>query len=629
MSFYKSLQQLWIKLEQKNVVICSGNVNEIICDELKSYKETSPLTTEKTSQCKGEFTNVVNHLCETAKSLDFKVIKYLSPNIGIVDYLNQGQLEDTNEEKGKDEFGFNDNTAQQVASLESFIQNINNDIKTIRNDKNEDYKNLYIIECSDVLLDRSSQVPSIQIASLVESFVQFTKQNPSKFHKNKIKLVILARSTDTINKLISKNNTEFASITLLKPNKDEREEFYNRYKSKFNCLKETAKDNNHIDYREVITLSDGMSFREMFQYAKIDPNAVPQLSELTFKELYNLVTFNKTESEWEKIDFNKMKDIDEILTKRVKGQDYAINCAKKTLVRSFTGMNGVLHSTSNNRKPKGVLFLVGPTGTGKTELAKSISEFVFGEENRIIRFDMSEFGHEHSDQRLIGAPPGYVGYDAGGELTNAVKEKPFSILLFDEIEKANGKILDKFLQILEDGRLTSSQGEIIDFSETFIIFTSNIGVKNYTGDKNDNKKVREHFILEVKNHFTNELGRPEILNRIGLKNIIPFNFITDETIIGNIVMSKLEKLEDFIKSEKHIQLHFENNTKNLISQEVIKKADKSMGGRGIITELETVFIDELSNFIFEYYNKIQENRTNNKLTTININYDGKIKFSIQ
>ena len=117
-------------------------------------------------------------------------------------------------------------------------------------------------------------------------------------------------------------------------------------------------------------------------------------------------------------------------------------------------------------------------------------------------------------------------------LTNAVKQKPFSILLFDEIEKAHGRILDKFLQILEDGRLKSSQGEIIDFSETFIIFTSNIGSSSFSGSVENDKEVRKHFIEAVSNHFNNELGRPEILNRINIKNIIPFNFVKDEEIIN-------------------------------------------------------------------------------------------------
>lgn len=129
-----------------------------------------------------------------------------------------------------------------------------------------------------------------------------------------------------------------------------------------------------------------------------------------------------------------------------------------------------------------------------------MAEFLFGDENACIRFDMSEFNHEHSDQRLVGAPPGYVGYEEGGQLTNAIKEKPFSVLLFDEIEKAHGRILDKFLQILEDGRLTDGKGETVSFSESVIIFTSNIGASDidYSTDK---KQVYQKFLEHVKKTF--------------------------------------------------------------------------------------------------------------------------------
>ena len=133
-------------------------------------------------------------------------------------------------------------------------------------------------------------------------------------------------------------------------------------------------------------------------------------------------------------------------------------------------------------RPRGVAFLAGPTGVGKTELAKSVTQLLFGDESAYIRFDMSEFSAEHSDQRLIGAPPGYVGYDAGGELTNAVREKPFSVVLFDEIEKAHPRILDKFLQILDDGVLTSGRGDRVYFSESIIIFTSNLGIYSTAAD---------------------------------------------------------------------------------------------------------------------------------------------------
>ena len=145
------------------------------------------------------------------------------------------------------------------------------------------------------------------------------------------------------------------------------------------------------------------------------------------------------------------------------------------LMRSVMGLTGAQARASGNR-PRGVLFFAGPTGVGKTELAKTLTQLVFGDERAYIRFDMSEFAEEHTGARLLGAPPGYIGYDAGGELTNAVREKPFSVVLFDEIEKAHPRILDKFLQILEDGRLTDGRGETAYFSEAILVFTSNLGI---------------------------------------------------------------------------------------------------------------------------------------------------------
>ncbi|MDK2819759.1 MAG: ATP-dependent Clp protease ATP-binding subunit [Mycoplasmataceae bacterium] len=269
------------------------------------------------------------------------------------------------------------------------------------------------------------------------------------------------------------------------------------------------------------------------------------------------------------------------------------------------------------------MFLAGPTGTGKTEISKAICEFVFGDESRLIRFDMSEYNHEHSDQRLIGAPPGYVGYDAGGQLTSAVKNKPFSILLFDEIEKAHGKILDKFLQILEDGRLTSSQGETIDFSETFIIFTSNIGSSSVKIE-NDKNITRKGFINAVIEHFKTNLQRPEILNRIGIKNIVPFNFIVDNEIINEILNVKLSKIFKSLKEEKLIFLNIDQQNKDILFKIVSSRFNREMGGRGLIVELETIFIDKLSIFIFENYEDIKLNKQNNKFSNVKVEINNSI-----
>ena len=622
MSFYKSLSQLTLKMEQKNIIFVSGNVNEIIDTNMNSYKELFNLLDVDSSK---NIINLIEHICRQCEFLDFNTIKFFTPKNGIVNFFDKNCSKE-DDENSDDEF-LEISTSK---NLDSFIDEINNEIKII-DDLNNLGKRLYIIDCGDILLEKQSGSSQSKIANLVELFTNLENQNATILHKTKLKLVIIARNQDFINQLIYRNNIEHSSITLLLPNKDEREEFYKEYKERFNCLIDTCKDIDHQDYRDVITYTDGMSLREIFQYAKISKksNLFLSNSKVSFKDLYKLINFNKQESEWEKIDLQKMKNINEILSKRVKGQDEAIQIVKSTLIRSFTGMNGILHSSSNNRKPKGALFFVGPTGTGKTELAKSISEFVFGEETRIIRFDMSEFNQEHSDQRLIGAPPGYVGHSSGGELTNAVKQKPFSILLFDEIEKAHPRILDKFLQILEDGRLTSSQGEVIDFSETFIIFTSNIGAKDVDKINIDsNKEIHKHFISSVSNFFKNEIGRPELLNRIGYKNIVPFNFVTNEGIISNIINSKLLSFGEQLKKDKNIDLTYKNNAKEIIVKEVIKKYDKKMGGRGIITELETVFIDKLSSSMFQKYNVIMDNIKNKKITSIQclIN-NGEIEFN--
>lgn len=208
---------------------------------------------------------------------------------------------------------------------------------------------------------------------------------------------------------------------------------------------------------------------------------------------------------------------------------------------------------------------------------------------------MSEYNHEHSDQRLVGAPPGYVGYEAGGQLTNAVKEKPFCVLLFDEIEKAHGRILDKFLQILEDGRLTDGKGETVYFSETIIIFTSNIGAAEVKADLSP-KEVKKLFVEKVQDHFITKLGRPELLNRIG-DNIVAFNFIDDPEVFTKIAKLKFKTIEEFVTERYGAKIVFEKE--DAIFRAIGKKAGKQNGGRGLLNVMESVIINPLSEFIFE------------------------------
>jgi len=306
-----------------------------------------------------------------------------------------------------------------------------------------------------------------------------------------------------------------------------------------------------------------------------------------------------TEDPWRKISRDKISSGEEFVRRRVKGQTHAVTHMLDIVKRAVTGIG----QSPRGGRPRGVVFLAGPTGVGKTELAKTITSLLFGDESAYIRFDMSEFSAEHSDQRLIGAPPGYIGYDVGGELTNAIREKPFSVVLFDEIEKAHPRILDKFLQVLDDGVLTSGRGDRVYFSEAFIVFTSNLGiyVPGPSGERIANvtpeetfEGVRRKVRSEIEKHFKQVLNRPEILNRIG-ENIIVFDFIRPD-VANEIFDQMVDNLLRDVKSLGH------DITLAEPAREVLRSlclADLSNGGRGIRNQVESHLVNPLSRSLFD------------------------------
>ena len=262
-------------------------------------------------------------------------------------------------------------------------------------------------------------------------------------------------------------------------------------------------------------------------------------------------------SKWTKIpvaklmggETEKLINIEESLRKRVVGQDEAIDLIAHSIRRSRTGL-------SDPNRPIGSFIFVGPTGVGKTELAKSLAWYLFDDENAMIRIDMSEYMEKHSVSRLIGAPPGYIGYDEGGQLTEAVRRRPYSVVLFDEIEKANSDVFNALLQILDDGRLTDGQGRVVNFKNTIIIMTSNIGSELIMNieDKND---IEQKINDVMKNSF-----RPEFLNRID--EIIIFNRLGKEHI-RQIVDIQLRTLQERLK-DRSISLHLTDKAKDLLGQ---------------------------------------------------------------
>ena len=312
-----------------------------------------------------------------------------------------------------------------------------------------------------------------------------------------------------------------------------------------------------------------------------------------------------TEDPWRRIGEDKsiLIKAEAAIRARVKGQEQAIAKSLDIIRRAIMGLAGA-HGSRSRGKPKGVLFLAGPTGVGKTELAKSVTESLFGDENAYIRFDMSEFNHEHADQRLIGAPPGYVGFESGGELTAAIRERPFSVVLFDEIEKAHPRILDKFLQVLDDGQLTSGKGERVYFSDAVIVFTSNLGMDRAT--PSDSYEVLSRKLRDgITEHFTRKLGRPELLNRIG-DNIVIFDYIRPQVavqILSKMVQSVLER----VKETHQVALSlsgFPIDGDPVASSAFAAlmehcTADLTYGGRGIGNLLETALVDPLSRALWE------------------------------
>lgn len=373
----------------------------------------------------------------------------------------------------------------------------------------------------------------------------------------------------------------------------------------------------YIDLEESIKIINEELFIDetngLYIYEILSIISLAVKEELDFKNIVQAINMYKlgvSENEWSKISIDKFNNSEQILSKRVIGQEKAVTKVSDILKRAYFNLSGSQFSKRSSR-PKGVMFFAGPTGVGKTELAKSITELVFGNENNYVRFDMSEFSQEHSNQRLVGAPPGYIGYEMGGELTNAIKENPFTVILFDEIEKAHPKIMDIFLQILDDGRLTSGRGDTVYLSEAIIIFTSNLGIYDLSNDNNrveninitmDYNTIQKTILESIKNYFKFKLQRPEILNRIG-ENIIVFDFIR-ANISKNIFSKMLNNVISNLKENHKITVEFNHGIKDLLEQECLK--DLSMGGRGIGNHIENIFINPLSRTLFNLDAKINE-----------------------
>jgi ATP-dependent Clp protease ATP-binding subunit ClpC len=291
--------------------------------------------------------------------------------------------------------------------------------------------------------------------------------------------------------------------------------------------------------------------------------------------------FKLTEEETEKL--LRMEDE---LHRRIVDQAEAVNAVSKAIRRTRAGLK-------DPKRPSGSFIFLGPSGVGKTELSKALAEFLFGDEDALVQLDMSEYMEKHTVSRLIGSPPGYVGYEEGGQLTEAVRRKPFSVVLFDEIEKAHPDVFNTLLQILEDGHLTDAQGHQVDFKNTVIIMTSNLGTRDIqkgttlgfaarADEKMTYEKMRDRVMEELKRSF-----RPEFLNRID--EVIVFHSLSREDVKA-IVDLMMKRVREQLKA-KDVEIELSDGAKELLAE---RGYDPSLGARPLRRTIQRLVEDPLS-----------------------------------
>jgi ATP-dependent Clp protease ATP-binding subunit ClpB len=280
----------------------------------------------------------------------------------------------------------------------------------------------------------------------------------------------------------------------------------------------------------------------------------------------------------------KLLKIEDRLEERIIGQREAVDEVANAIRRSRAGL-------SDQNRPIGSFIFMGPTGVGKTELARALAEFLFDDENAMVRIDMSEYMERHSVSRLIGAPPGYVGYDEGGQLTEAVRRRPYSVLLLDEIEKAHPEVFNILLQVLEDGRLTDNKGHTVNFKNTIIIMTSNVGAHLILEkSKHVNEQNREEIYQEIKRDVMNLLRqelRPEFLNRVD--EVIVFHSLLREHL-KKIVDLQLKRIQKQL-SEQKMQINLSEPAKEYLAE---IGYDPLFGARPLRRVIQRKLVDQLA-----------------------------------
>lgn len=476
-----------------------------------------------------------------------------------------------------------------------------------------DQKTIFVINYIDKITSYSQRgiypKDTALLITLIEKIIENIKENN--------RLIMIALQDAMLPLEYYTNSPKVAIMEIPMPDKEERKIYFSKNNTKFSA--------NQLDL--ISNITDGLYFKDLENILNAvleEQKKLPELSATILRKIVNRYRIGSEEDPWSTLPLSGSPKgfidcAEGWFKERVVGQDYAIKECVKALKKARAGIAGL--AAGQETKPKAIFFFAGAPGVGKTFLAKKLAEYLFDTEEAFIRFDMSEFKEEHTISKLIGSPPGYVGYEKGGMLTNAVKSRPFSVVLFDEIEKAHSKIMDIFLQILDAGRLTDSRGQTVFFTECVIIFTSNIGnrtspinereklneILKEKDEKEREEKVRLHFIESVQNFFRYEISRPELLRRIG-SHIIPFNYINIKQTQKKLIDSKVKDIAENFR-DKFANQGYRLTFSDEVVDYFLKKHTEQIttfGGGGLVNAIEDELGDRLADqMLYAEMNKKQ------------------------